>query len=361
MRCIIIMIVWYLIPDQALIHHRDSKTTSSKKHDDSNNNSIENPNYDFSIDKIQNIENRNNSSKPNQTSCSICDRTDKIVTDPESGEIICSNCGMVILDKVEDTSHLERHIFTGGGQIDETRARTGAPTSLARYDMGLATVMGKGNRDATGTKIDPLISSTMQRLRKWDFKVQIKTRSDRNLKEAFELLDTLKDKLGLSYAVIENTAYLYRKAQQRKFLRGRTISSVICAATYIACRDRGVSKTMKDIAAASNVKQKNIARTYRQLMLELDYKVPSIDPLKCVTKVANKAKLAEKTKRHAINIMQKVTENEISAGKEPMGLAATVLYISSIKTGENISQKEISSAAGVTEVTIRNRFKDLMT
>src|ERR671933_1839376 len=291
--------------------------------------------------------------------CSICNRNDKVITDTESGEIICSNCGTVISDKVEDASHLERHIFNGGGQIEETRARTGAPTSLARHDMGLPTIVGKSDRDASGTKIDPSINYAMQRLRTCDSRIQLSAPSDKSRREAFLLLDTLKDKLGLSDAVIENTAYLYRKAQQRKFLRGRTISSVICAAIYIACRDLGVSKTMKDIAAASNVKQKNIARTYRQLMLELDYKVPSIDPFKCVTKVANKAKLAEKTKRRAINIMQKVTENEISAGKDPMGLAATILYISSIKTGENISQKEISSVAGVTEVTLRNRFKDI--
>jgi transcription initiation factor TFIIB len=186
----------------------------------------------------------------------------------------------------------------------------------------------------------------MQRLRTWDFRLKLNSPSDRNRREAFKLLDTLKDKLGLSDAVIENTAYLYRKAQQRKFLRGRSIPAVICATAYIACRDLGVSKTMKDIAAASNVKRKNIARTYRQLILELDYyKVPNIDPVKCIAKVANKAKLTEKTKRQALSIMKKVTQNEISAGKDPMGLAATVLYISCIKTGENISQKEISYVA----------------
>jgi transcription initiation factor TFIIB len=265
---------------------------------------------------------------------------------------------MVLSDKVEDTSHLERRVFSEG-QIDETRSRTGPPTSLASHDMGLATIVGKNDRDASGTKIDPSIRSTMDRLRTWDFRLQLNTRSNRNLREAFILLDILKDKLGLSDAVIEDTAYLYRKAQQRGFLRGRTIPSVICAATYIACRDLGVSKTMKDIAAASNVKLKNIARTYRQLILELDYKVPSIDPVKCIAKVANKAKLDEKTKRQALSIMEKVTENEISAGKDPMGLAATVLYISCIKTGENITQKEISNVAGVTEVTLRNRFKDI--
>src|SRR5919197_1398967 len=349
---VIIIMVWYSTPDLSLIHQTDSKSTSRKRE-----NTRKNPNYGFSINKIKHID--DSTSKHIQTSCSICNRSDKIVTDSESGEIICSNCGMVISDKVETVSHTERPMFSGS-QTYDTRARTGAPTSLARYDMGLATIIGKNDKDASGTKIDPSTFSTMQRLRKWDFRLQLNTPSDRSLKEAFEILDTLKDKLGLSDAVIENTAYLYRKAQQRKFLRGRSIPSVICATTYIACRDLGVSKTMKDIAAASNLRRKNVARTYRQLMHELDYyKVPNTDPVKCIAKVANKANLAEKTKRQALNIMNKVTQNEISAGKDPMGLAATVLYISCIKTGENISTKEISNAAGITDVTLRNRFKDL--
>jgi transcription initiation factor TFIIB len=358
-----VAMVWYLTRDQVLIHHRDSKP-NKKQDNDNNNNSRENPNYDFSIDKIQRIENKcNNSSKPpNRIPCSICNRSDKIVTDRESGEIICSNCGMVLSDKVEDTSHSERRVFTGegGGQIDYTRARTGAPTSLARHDMGLATIVGGGDRDSSGQKIDPSIHSTMQRLRKWDFRGQLNTPSDRNLRTAFMLLDTLKDKLGLSDAAIEKVAYIYRKVQERGLVRGRSIHAVLAAAVYIAYRELGISKTMKDIAAASNLKRKNIARTYRQLVLELDYKVPNTDPTKCIAKVANNTNLSEKTKRKALNIMEKVRENEIlSAGKDPMGLAASVLYISCIKTGENISQKDISNAAGITDVTLRNRFKDL--
>jgi transcription initiation factor TFIIB len=353
--------VWYLTPDQALIHRSDSSTDSKKDADDDNddNNSRENPSYDFSIGKIQPIENKLDSSKPNSTFCSICNRSDRIVTDPESGEIICSNCGMVLSDKVEDVSHLERHIFSKGGQIDETNARTGAPTSLARHDMGLATIIGKEDRDASGQKIDSSISSTMQRLRAWDFRIHLSSSSDRNLNIAFKLLNTLKDKLGLSDAIVEKVAYIYRKAQERGFIRGRSIPTVIAAAVYITYRDFEVPKTMKDIAGASNIKRKNIARVYRQLILELDYKIPNPDPVKCIANIANKSNLTEKTKRRALDIMEKVTENEISAGKDPMGLAATVLYISSIKTGENITQKEISNVAGVTEVTLRNRFKDI--
>ena len=350
--------VRYLTPDQALIHRTGSRTNHKKAADRDNDNCRENPRNDFSIGKIQSIKNKPDLSKQNQALCSICNRSDRIVTDPESGEIICSNCGMVISDKVEDSSHLERHVFTGG-QMEQARARTGAPTSLARHDMGLATIIGKEDRDASGQKIDSSINSTMQRLRAWDFRIHLSRSSDRNLQTAFKLLNTLKDKLGLSDAIVEKVAYIYRKSQERGFVRGRSIPAVLAAAVYIVYRDFEVPKTMKDIATVSNIKRKNIARVYRQLLLELDYKVPNPDPVKCIAKIANKGNLTEKTKRHALDIMEKVTENEISAGKDPMGLAATVLYMSCIKTGENITQKEISNVAGVTEVTLRNRFKDL--
>ncbi|HJT47695.1 MAG TPA: TFIIB-type zinc ribbon-containing protein [Nitrososphaeraceae archaeon] len=333
-------------------------STANHKKDRDNDDCSENPSYDLPIGKIQHMDKKPDSPKQNQILCSIC-KSDKIVTDPESGEIICSSCGMVISDKIEDTSHLERHVFTQGGQIEETRARTGAPSSLARHDMGLATMIGKEDRDASGQKIDSSINSTMQRLRAWDSRIHLSSSSDRNLNIAFRLLNTIKHKLGISDAIVEKVAYIYRKAQERGFVRGRSIPAVLAAALYLACRDLEVPKTMKDIAVASNVKRKYIARVYRQLILELDYKVPNPDPVKCIAKIANKSNLTEKTKRHALDIMEKVTENEISAGKDPMGLAATVLYISCMKTGESISQKEISNVAGVTEVTLRNRFKDI--
>ena len=337
--------VWHSIPEQILIQDRDFKSSSE------NQRSCK-----------ESIERKNDISSHSRTLCSICKRNDKIVTDPQSGEIICGNCGAVIMDKDEDISHLERRMFGSkeGGYLDYTRARTGAPTSLAKHDMGLATVIGRGNKDASGQKLDQSISSAMQRLRMWDFRVQQNnTPSHRNLRAAFNLLNTLKNKLGLSDTIVEKIAYIYRKAQEMGFVRGRSISAVLAAAVYIAYRDLEVPKTMKDIAVASNLKRKNIARVYRQLILELDYKVPNPDPVKCIARLANNTNLSEKTKRQAFNIMKEVTENEISAGKDPMGVAATVLYISCIKTGENISQKEISNAAGITDVTLRNRFRDL--
>jgi transcription initiation factor TFIIB len=133
----------------------------------------------------------------------------------------------------------------------------------------------------------------------------------------------------------------------------------LAAVIYIACRELGIPRTLKDIAAASNVKRKDIARNYRMLLSELDLKVPNADPMKCITKVANKSDLSEITKRQAIGIMKEIIEKEISAGKDPMGFAATVVYISCLKTGEDRTQTQIAHAAGVTDVTLRNRFKEL--
>jgi transcription initiation factor TFIIB len=180
------------------------------------------------------------------------------------------------------------------------------------------------------------------------------------ISNAFFKLDILKDRLGLSDSVVEKTAYIYRKAQERGLVRGRTISGVLAAAIYIACREMGISRTLKDIASYSNVKFKELAKSYRLLLLELDLKVPIVDPMKYIVKVANKANLSEKTKRQAAQMMYNVTSREISTGKNPMGLAASVLYVSSIKTGENATQRSLSDAAGVSEVTLRATFKDLL-
>jgi transcription initiation factor TFIIB len=291
--------------------------------------------------------------------CSNCNNnnTGQIITDTESGEIICRNCGRVMLDNLQE-SRPEWRSFTTD-EVNNTRNRTGMPTSLARHDKGLATIIGRANKDASGQVLNAAMRTTMERLRTWDFRTQAHTSTDRNLRQAFSELDRLKDKLGLPDSVIEKTAYIYRKVQERGLVRGRTISSVLAAAAYIACREMGMSRTLDDIANLNNIKHKELARTFRLLVLELDIKVPMIDPLKCVVKVANKAKLSEKTKRQAMNIMHDIIKSGASAGKDPMGLAGSVIYMSSLNTGETITQMDIADAAGVTEVTIRNRYKDI--
>ena len=288
--------------------------------------------------------------------CPIC-KSNSVITDPESGEIVCSQCGMVISDKIQETRQ-ESRSFLSTEQAKDTR-RTGMPTSLASADMGLSTVIARTDKDASGCEIEPSMLSTMHRLRTWDFRTQVHTSTDRNLRFAFNELHKLKHKLGLSDAIIEKTAYIYRKAQESGLARGRSISAVLTAALYISCRELGIPKTLKEIAEANNIRHKIVAKCYRVLISELDIKTPILDPMKCIVKVANKANLNEKTRRQAIDVMNDVTQKEISTGKNPMGLAATVLYISCIKTGEHKTQKDLAQAAGINDVTLRNGFKNL--
>ena len=305
----------------------------------------------------------NNSNKPSitpkTTAASFATpgcNNEKLITDPDSGEVVCNNCGRVLSDKLVETRPEWR---TFAADKAEVRDRTGMPESLARHDMGLSTKIGRSDRDASGNKLDPSMRTRMNRLATWDMRSQLRTPKDRSLSQAFFQLDVLKDKLGLSDSIVQKTAYIYRKAQSNNLTRGRTISGVLAAAVYIACREMGAHRTLDDIATACNVTRKEISKNFRVIHTRLDLKIPQQDPMKCIAKVANIAKLSEKTKRQAAEIMSNVMKEQISAGKDPMGLAASVLYLSSIKTGESVTQMSIARAAGVTEVTVRNRSKDL--
>jgi transcription initiation factor TFIIB len=289
--------------------------------------------------------------------CPVCRNGRRIITDSESCEIICSNCGIVISDNALDIAQSE-WCATGDEEIND-KLRTGIRSSLARFDMGLSTIIGRTDRDASGNILDATMRSRMQRLRTWDIRSQAQSSAAKNRKQAFTQLSLLKDKLNLSDAVIEKTAYIYRKAQERLLIRGRTISGMLAAAIYIACREMGTPRTLNDIATVNNMKRKELARNYRLLYFELDLRIPIIDPMKCIVKVANKANLTENTKRQALDIMRQAIKKEISAGKDPMGLAAAILYISSLMTGENTTQTDVARASGKTEVTIRNRFTEL--
>jgi transcription initiation factor TFIIB len=285
--------------------------------------------------------------------CPIC-KSSNVITDYESGEIVCSKCGMVISDKIQENKESRTSFNT---EQAKDRRRTGMPTSLASADMGLSTVIARTEKDASGCEIEPYMVSTMNRLRTWDFRTQAS--SNRNLRFAFNELHTLKDKLGLPDAIIEKTAYIYRKARQRGLARGRSVSALLAAAIYIACRQMGVPRTLDDIAVISNIRRKSIAKCYRQMIFELDLKLPIIDTTKCIARVANRVSISERTKHRAVSLMNDVVKSGLSAGKDPMVLAATVVYASCIGTSEQKSQIDIANAADVADLTIRNRFKDL--
>jgi transcription initiation factor TFIIB len=280
------------------------------------------------------------------------------VIDSAKGEMVCGYCGFVVNERIVETGP-EWRAFSSEEKND--RSRVGVPASLAMHDMGLATVIGSENRDAAGRTLTGSTRSAMERLRTWDGRSQVHEPVDRNMRQAFSELDRLADKLNISDVVVERSAYIYRKALDKGLVRGRSIGALIAASVYAACRITETPRTLKDVAPASGMKKKDVARCYRLLLRELDLKMPVTDPIKCVSRIASKAGLSERAQRRAVGILKRAIESRTSAGKDPMGLAAAALYVACVLEGENKTQKDIAESAAVTEVTIRNRYKGLKT
>jgi len=279
----------------------------------------------------------------------------KMVTDETTGELFCGKCGFVVSDKILDMG-AEWRSFAND---DTNKARVGAGTSLTIHDMGLSTIIGTANKDSTGKPLTSSMKSSIERLRTWDSRSQAHSSADRNLRQALNEMGKLKDKLALTDAVIEKAAYIYRKAMEKKLVRGRSIQGLVAACLYASCRNTETPRTLDDVAKGINIRRKDVARCYRLIFRELELKMPVVDPVKGVSRIASIAELSEKSKRKAVSILEQAKKIGMVAGKDPMGIAAAALYLACISTGEVKSQKDISIASGVTEVTIRNRCAGL--
>jgi transcription initiation factor TFIIB len=277
-----------------------------------------------------------------------------LVNDHESGELVCGRCGHVIQEKIIEERPEWRTL-----ENSSERSRVGDGTYLSKHDRGLATIIGPANKDVTGKPLSVNMKNTISRLRIWDSRSQAYNASARNLRQAFSELLSMREKLGLSDVIVEKTAYLYRKAHEKKLTRGRPISAFICASLYAACRDSETPRTVKDIAKASGIKPKQINKCYRRIIEGLDLRMPTVNPIQCVSKIANKVGVSEKTKRIAVSILQNYEKSGNSAGKSPMCVAATAVYLAAIQNDEDYTQKAIADAANVTEVAIRNRVAEI--
>ena len=276
-----------------------------------------------------------------------------MVTDFESGEIVCTRCGTVSPGQVLDT---RREL------IENPASRlsgVGPKSSLAMHDMNLSTMIGKSKRDSSGQVINSNNQAKMTRLRTWDMRTQFRDSSFRSFRIAFSLLNNLKNKLALPDSVIERTAYTYRKIEHKGLVRGRSIPSVLTACIYLTCRELAIPRTIDEIQEASNVKRKQIAREYREIVKTLELNVPPVNYFQCLEKISNSLQFDGKITRGAMTLMQNVSDLGISAGKDPMGLAAAVLYILSKTEGKSIKQEVIANAAGITDVTLRARTKEV--
>lgn len=274
--------------------------------------------------------------------------TSPTITDSHRGEILCGGCGLVLLQKMEDSTHEEDRRSHGDGI---SQSRVGPGSSLAMHDKGLSTVIGR-DIDSGGKVIERGTKLAFDRLRVWD--QRSRARSLSNLSKALTQLNAMKTKMAIPDSVIEDAAYIYRKVVSAKLTRGRTMRSLIAAALYAACRQNSIPRTIGDIAQASNVEKLILSRDYRTVITRLGLNVDQYDISSFIVKISNNLKLKEKTKRDGLAILQRAEKAKITAGKSPIAQAAAALYIACIVNGERVSQKKFSRIAGVSDVTIRN-------
>lgn len=287
--------------------------------------------------------------------CPECESTN-LVHDYDTGETICGSCGLVIQDVMMNEGP-EWRAFTQ--EEKQSRSRVGIPTSYSVHDKGLSTSIDRIDRDAFGRKLPLSTRLQMWRLRKWQIRSRVHSSIDRNLAQAMTELDRLSDKVSAPAAVKEKAALIYRKALDEGLVRGRSIAAIAAASLYASCRITGTPRNLREISRASLVKKKDVARCYRLLLRKLNIRMPIADPLIYITKIAQRSDVPGYIQASAVKILNESRSKHISAGKDPMGLAAAALYIACKQAGERKTQKEIADAAGVTEVTVRNRFKNL--
>lgn len=227
------------------------------------------------------------------------------------------------------------------------------------HDKGLSTKIDWRNRDSRGKNLSPERRSQMQRLRKWHKRARVSGSSDRNLTLALGEMDRMSSQLGLPKKVREITSKIYREAVKENLIRGRSIEGVVSAVLYAACRKTQIPRTLEEIAEVSHVDKKEIGRSYRFITRELDIHLPPTDPANYVSRFGSELGVSGEVRTRAIELIKKAQEEGLTSGKGPSGTAAATLYLASIMEGERKTQREVAETAGVTEVTVRNRYKEI--
>ncbi len=282
---------------------------------------------------------------------------DKIVYDEFRGEYICTLTGEVVEDKVVDQGP-EWRAFTP--EEREKRSRTGSPLSPTIHDGGLSTMIDWRDRDASGKKLELKRRLEVMRWRKWQIRTRIQNSIDRNITQAATELERIADQLGLPRSVKEHAATIYRQAVEKGVVRGRAVESVVAAALYAACRVFKIPRTLDEISQYTKTSKKEVARCYRLLVRELNIKIPIADPADFVSRIAAALGLSGNVIKKAVQIIQEAKSKGLTAGKDPVGLAAAAVYTAAQIFGERRTQKDVAQVAGVTEVTVRNRYKELI-
>ena len=296
-------------------------------------------------------------------SCPECQSS--LVDDVQNGEIICSGCGVVVADQMADYGPESK-----SSSLEEKMklARATGQTTYSQHDLGIATEISISAKDFSGKTINSQVANQMHNLRKWQQRVRVSSPRERRLANVLTKIGETCQNLSLPKNVLETASMIYRNLDGQIEVKGKSVVSISVATIYMACKQCGVVRSLEEICkvvcAAKDVKSKTklAAKYYRTMVMEMGpATAPVITMDKYISKIANLTQTDVRVERLALEISEKTRNNNLADGKAPNGIAAAYLYVASILLGQNVIQRDISSVAGVTEVTIRNRCKEILT
>ncbi|GAA0505369.1 transcription initiation factor TFIIB [Halorubrum aquaticum] len=281
----------------------------------------------------------------------------QLATDTEHGETVCADCGLVVeADEIDRGP--EWRAFDSAER--DSKSRVGAPTTNMMHDKGLSTNIGWQDKDAYGKSLSGRQREKMQRLRTWNERFRTRDSKERNLKQALGEIDRMASALGLPDNVRETASVIYRRALDEDLLPGRSIEGVATSALYAAARQAGTPRSLDEIAGVSRVEKDEIARTYRYVVRELKLEIQPADPESYVPRFASDLGLSDESERRARQLLDTAKSQGIHSGKSPVGLAAAAVYAAALLTNEKVTQSQVSEVANISEVTIRNRYHELL-
>jgi transcription initiation factor TFIIB len=309
----------------------------------------------YTSERTRAPEERESESPDESLECPECGG--QVQNDSEHGETVCSDCGLVIEE--DEIDHGPEWRAFDSKEKDE-KSRVGAPTTQMMHDKGLSTNIGWQDKDAYGNSLSSRQREKMQRLRTWNERFRTRDSKERNLKQALGEIDRMASALGLPENVRETASVIYRRALSDDLLPGRSIEGVSTASLYAAARQAGTPRSLDEIASVSRVEKDEIARTYRYVVRELKLEIQPADPESYVPRFASDLDLSDEAERRARSLLKNAKEQGVHSGKSPVGLAAAAVYAASLLTNEKVTQSEVSDVANISEVTIRNRYHELL-
>ncbi len=289
------------------------------------------------------------------TKCPECG-FDELKQDYRRGELVCVDCGIVI-----DNLYVDDGPEWSGGTFEEwqKRARTGAPMTVMLHDKGLTSVIGNDRKDVYGSSFSEEKKRQINRLKNWNRRSRRSGSAERNLSIALGEIERMASQLDIPKSIREQASMVYRRALREDLVRGRSIEAVAGAAVYVACRKQKVPRTLDEIDRISRVPKKDLARTYRYLADRLDINIEPPTPLDYVNRFCSQLDVSQEVVRETNEILNSVSNSSFTFGKAPNSITAAAIYLAGKRCGEPVTQQEISISCQTTEVTIRNRYKEI--